>query len=202
MKECEICWTDKPDFFNLQCCPHDICNDCIHQIRTPTCPFCRSFLPILSLNRTNSIFYNPPDSLHENYFLWSSMDDLYLYSRWYRRRRRRIERLRQREVHDRDNRERNRRYNLRRQVQQEVNDYLESQQAQPTENEPCQEEIHSETPASETPEQDHPESNNLFLEDNSSETEQDQQLSISLEETHFPYLNGESLGRNKDNKKK
>lgn len=128
MKECEICWTNKEHFFNLECCPHDICKDCIEQIRNPSCPFCRSFLPILSIGRRNSISYDPPSILHENYYLWSSMDDLYLYSRWYRRRRRRIERLRQREEHDRENRERNRRRNLRREIREEVRDYLENRE--------------------------------------------------------------------------
>ena len=130
MKECEICWSNKEHFFDLECCPHDICKDCIEQIRTPSCPFCRSHLPILSIGRRNSIFYNPPETLHENYFLWSSMDDLYLYSRWYRRQRRRTERLRQREEHDRSNRERNRRYNLRRDIREQVNEYLENRRQQ------------------------------------------------------------------------
>ena len=127
MKECEICWTEKETFFDLECCPHDICKDCIEQIRNPSCPFCRAFIPILSIGRRNSISYEPPPDLHENYYLWSSMDDLYLYSRWYRRRRRREERLRQREEHNESNRQRSRRHNLRREVRQEVREYLQQQ---------------------------------------------------------------------------
>lgn len=186
MKECEICWSNKEHFFDLQCCPHDICKDCIEQIRTPSCPFCRSHLPILSIGRRNSIFYNPPETLHENYFLWSSMDDLYLYSRWYRRQRRRTERLRQREEHDQSNRERNRRYNLRREIRQEVNEYLQNLNQQqnriPMSNDSSSENLSSD---------EH--SNNADTTDLVQESTETQQLSVSFEETSFPYLNEETL---------
>jgi hypothetical protein len=182
MKECEICWSDKEHFFDLECCPHDICKDCIEQIRTPSCPFCRSHLPILSIGRRNSIFYNPPETLHENYFLWSSMDDLYLYSRWYRRQRRRTERLRQREEHDHSNRERNRRYNLRREIRQEVNEYLENRHQQQNTDHVSDNSSSNSAQHSNNAETEHVE-----------ESVETEQLSVSFKETSFPFLNQETL---------
>lgn len=187
MKECEICWSDKEEFFNLECCPHDICQECIEQIRAPSCPFCRSFISILSIGRRNSISYDPPENLHENYFLWSSMDDLYLYSRWYRRQRRRVERLRQREDHDRSNGERNRRHNLRRQVQQDLREYLENRNRLQT-NENSSDNSSSES--NETSSTENTVDNNHY--------DSPEVASVSLQESDFPHLTAE----NSENKKK
>lgn len=86
MRECNICFLPKNDseFFKLECCPNNLCNECKSKLVKTLCPFCRTYFSL-----------RPMASVNENYFLFSTVDDIYTSSRWYRRYLRRIERQRQ-----------------------------------------------------------------------------------------------------------
>ena len=86
MRECNIFFLPKNDneFFKLECCPNNLCNECKSKLVKTICPFCRTYFSL-----------RPMASVNENYFLFSTVDDIYTSSRWYRRYLRRIERQRQ-----------------------------------------------------------------------------------------------------------
>lgn len=135
MRECANCYEKKTNFHTLLCCPNSLCKDCYEKLRMPSCPFCRSYLSIPMRYRSNStsIVETNVEIYFENALLWNSMDDTFVDSRWFRRHRRRLLRLREREHLDNRNREINRqristdRRRQRRQlnydIRQEVREY-------------------------------------------------------------------------------
>lgn len=109
--ECNICYLEKDnnDFYSLSCCTKQtICKTCIELLVQPKCPFCRSPLEMQNnlsrASRSSSIstpdeFFRPiaePISFLDTHI--ESFDDTYNYSRIYRRRMRRYTKLRQREL--------------------------------------------------------------------------------------------------------
>ena len=126
MSECNICYEQKKTFeiCNRTCCAYTMCNECSDRLLENKCPFCRKDFT----TRRNSISsmreFNPIHWVH-------SMDDMYVDSRWYRRRMRRQERNRQLEVNNMTNRNTPRRFYMRKvksriksDVRRQVKDYL------------------------------------------------------------------------------
>lgn len=138
MRECSICYENKTNFHPLFCCSNSLCKDCYEKLRNPSCPFCRTYLVIPRRNRSNSssIVETNAEMYIENALLWNSMDDTFTNSRWFRRHRRRLLRLRERENLNDRNREMNRqryeseRRRQRRQlnydIRQEIREYNEN----------------------------------------------------------------------------
>lgn len=137
MRECAICYEKKTKYHTLSCCPNSLCTDCYEKLRSPSCPFCRNYLSIPRRNRSNStsIIETNIEIYFDNTVLWNSMDDTFVDSRWLRRHRRRLQRLREREQLDDRNREINRqrtandrrrqRRQLRYTIRNEVREYNE-----------------------------------------------------------------------------
>lgn len=102
MKECGICYLEKPEnkFYNLTCCKNHLCLNCKERIFQPYCPYCRQLV-----FRTRSLTTGSIESNNNISFRYlESMDDLYVESRWYRRRIRRMERERQIRINNEMNR--------------------------------------------------------------------------------------------------
>ena len=109
MRECSICYEDKnkDKFHDLSCCSNNLCIECFEQLRNPQCPFCRTLI-IHRRFRGMSIVEpdeTPTEVFFENYYLHHSIDDMYVDTRWFRRHRRRLLRLRERENNNERNRE-------------------------------------------------------------------------------------------------
>lgn len=105
MKECGICYLEKleNEFYNLTCCKNYLCIACKERIFQPYCPFCRQLVFRSRSLTTSSIVSN--NNISFRYY--ETSDDLYIDSRWYRRRMRRIERERQIRVNNEMNRRMN-----------------------------------------------------------------------------------------------
>jgi hypothetical protein len=130
MKECDICYDDKvnTDFCRKSCCNYEICKMCSDRLMEDKCPFCRKDMMIHRRRNSISNSYTLPSLSWEE-----SMDDMFLNSRWYRRRLRRQERNRQLQVNAEMNRntsrclfQRKSKSNLHRRIRQELQDYYES----------------------------------------------------------------------------
>lgn len=123
MRECSICFEDKKkeDFYDLSCCSNNLCIGCFEQLRNPQCPFCRTVI-IHRRFRSMTMIESQETSrevLFENYYLFHAVDDIYVDTRWFRRHRRRLQRLRERESLNERNREIARQRREERQRQQE-----------------------------------------------------------------------------------
>jgi hypothetical protein len=133
MRECDICYLEKVEdkFYNLSCCNHNLCIDCKEKLFQPYCPFCRKLVFKGRSLSTDSYEYN-----NISFHYIESNDDLYINSRWYRRRLRRLERDRQININNEMNRRinqtrvlnRNRRQRVYQnfQIQQEIKEYKEN----------------------------------------------------------------------------
>jgi hypothetical protein len=138
MRECSICYEKKTNYHPLLCCSNSMCKECYEKLRSPSCPFCRSYLVIPRRHRSNStsIVETNSDIYYEDAILWNSIDDTFTDSRWYRRHRRRLLRLRERENLNDRNRQINRqrsnsesrrqRRQLEYTIRQEIREYEES----------------------------------------------------------------------------
>ena len=92
--------------------------ECFEKLHNPQCPFCRT---LIIHRRFRSMSIVEPEetnieSFYENYYLNYSVDDIYVDTRWFRRHRRRLQRLREREENTYRNREISRQRRERRQM--------------------------------------------------------------------------------------
>ena len=118
MRECSICFENKENFYDLSCCVNNICMECFEKLHNPQCPFCRTLI-IHRRFRSMSIIEpeeTQMETFYENYYLNYSVDDIYVDTRWFRRHRRRLQRLREREENTYRNREISRQRRERRQM--------------------------------------------------------------------------------------
>lgn len=105
--ECNICFENKRDdmFFSLQCCTSNkICKHCVSQLLKSECPFCRIAIDVgkIGRNRTmsNNFDYHTNSVDNPVSFLdvhVTSFDDLTYYSKIYRRKRKQMLKLKERE---------------------------------------------------------------------------------------------------------
>ena len=121
MRDCSICYEEKEKFHDLSCCSNNFCIECFEQLRNPQCPFCRTVIIHRRFRSMTMIEADetPREILFENYYLLHATDDMYVNTRWFRRHRRRLQRLREREHMNERNRELSRLRREERQKQQE-----------------------------------------------------------------------------------
>lgn len=121
MRECSICYDKKEKFYNLNCCINNLCMECFEQLRNPQCPFCRTL--IIHRRFRSMSFLESNETSHEiifeNYYMNYSIDDIYVDTRWFRRHRRRLIRLREREENSERNREIHRQMKEKRRIENE-----------------------------------------------------------------------------------
>lgn len=108
MIECNICYDDKlkTEICKRTCCSYSICQECSDRLVENKCPFCRQEFRTRR-HSTGELSEVVPISLYQ------SMDDMYLDSRWLRRRMRRQERNRQLQVNNEMNRNLSRNFHSR-----------------------------------------------------------------------------------------
>ena len=130
MKECDICYDDKinSEFCRKSCCNYEICKSCSERLVEDKCPFCRKALRTTRRRNSISNCYSLPSLSWDE-----SMDDMFLNSRWYRRRMRRQERNRQLQVNAEMNRNSSRCYfqrkvksNWQRKIREELKEYYQN----------------------------------------------------------------------------
>lgn len=91
--ECNICFHEKncnQDQFPITCCKNFLCRDCSIQLVKPECPFCRVFIKSLEKKTIKK------EISFLDFHLDSFNDETY-YSRIYRRKRKQLLKLQQRE---------------------------------------------------------------------------------------------------------
>jgi hypothetical protein len=113
---CDICFYSKDDMFDIMCCRNNfICKECHNLLRHRECPFCRQEYKeqdqgknkSINRRRSHSIHIEPISTLDYDIDM-ESFDDILTtnyYSRIYRRKRKRILKLREQESNRKKNRE-------------------------------------------------------------------------------------------------
>ena len=114
MEDCTICVHKvfKDDFFSLTCCSNKFCNNCLHSLLTPLCPFCRKVIATITNDPKYKLALSY-DSIHltqntiQNLTLPVNVTNSYSYpeSRILRRQLRRERKLESREHDKRRNKE-------------------------------------------------------------------------------------------------